>query len=69
MQTTQQASQIGLASIPAAAAFLSVSRSKLYSMMNAGQCPSRRFGKSVRIPWVWLIQQASVDADHGHEIV
>jgi len=69
VQTSQQGSQIGLASIPAAAAFLSVSRSKIYSMMNAGECPSRRFGKSVRIPWVWLIQLASVDADHGHEIV
>ena len=52
--------RVGLASIPKAAEFLSVSRGKMYSMLNDGTCPSKRFGKSVRIPWVWLLQQAEV---------
>jgi excisionase family DNA binding protein len=56
-------SQQGLASIPAAAEFLSLSRGKTYQMINAGQIPSKRFGKSVRIPWSWLLQQAAVASD------
>jgi len=53
--------KVGLCSIPDAAEFLSVSRGKMYSMLNSGACPSKRFGKSVRIPWVWLLKQAEVD--------
>ena len=53
--------KVGLCSIPDAAEFLSVSRGKMYSMLNAGDCPSKRFGKSVRIPWVWLLAQAEID--------
>jgi len=54
---------IGLAGITEAAEFLSVSRGKLYAMVNAGECPSKRFGKSVRVPWVWLLAQAEVKED------
>ena len=54
---------VGLCSIPKAAEFLSVSRGKMYSMLNDGSCPSKRFGKSVRIPWVWLLKQAEVADD------
>jgi excisionase family DNA binding protein len=50
----------GLASIPNAAAFLSISVGKLYMMLNAGEIPCKRFGRSVRIPWAWLNQQAEV---------
>ena len=57
--------KVGLCSIPDAAAFLSVSRGKMYSMLNAGDCPSKRFGKSVRIPWQWLLAQAEVDGSDG----
>ncbi len=60
----EQRRQQGLAAIPAAAAFLSMSRGKLYMMLNAGEIPSRRFGKSVRIPWAWLHAQAEV-SDEG----
>jgi excisionase family DNA binding protein len=53
----------GLAPIPVSAAFLSISRGKMYAMVNSGECPSKRFGKSVRIPWAWLLQQAEVASD------
>lgn len=35
----------------------------MYAMLNAGDCPSKRFGKSVRIPWTWLLKQAEVAED------
>ena len=57
--------KVGLCSIPDAAEFLSVSRGKMYSMLNAGDCPSKRFGKSVRIPWQWLLAQAEIDGSDG----
>ena len=55
--------QVGLAAIPAAATYLSISRGKLYMMLNAGEIPSKRFGKSVRIPWAWLHAQAEVPTE------
>lgn len=55
--------QQGLCSIPEAAAYISVSRGKMYAMINAGECPSKRFGKSVRIPWAWLHAQAEVKSE------
>ena len=55
----------GLAPIPEAAKFLSISRGKMYLMINSGECPSKRFGKSVRIPWTWLLKQAEVASDDG----
>ncbi len=63
-QVTEQGKKQGLCSIPDAAAFLSISRGKLYMMLNAGEIPSKRFGKSVRIPWAWLHAQAEV-SDEG----
>jgi excisionase family DNA binding protein len=55
----------GLAPILEAAAYISVSRGKMYAMINAGECPSKRFGKSVRVPWAWLHAQAAVASDEG----
>ncbi len=55
----------GLASIPVAAEFLSLSRNKLYQLINSGAVPSKRFGRSVRIPWQWLHQQAQIDCVDG----
>ncbi len=60
---TEQGKKQGLCPIVDAAAFLSISRGKLYMMMNAGEIPSKRFGKSVRIPWAWLHAQAEVDCE------
>ncbi len=56
--------RIGLCSISEAARFLAVSRGKMYAMLHDGSCPSKRYGKSVRVPWVWLLAQAEV-ADHS----
>ena len=57
--------QQGLASVTHAAAFLSLSRNKLYQLINAGEIPSKKFGKSVRVPWAWLNAQAAVASDEG----
>ena len=59
----QSVKQQGLSSIPDAAGFLSMSRGKLYQLINAGEIPSKRFGKSVRIPWAWLHAQAEVSEE------
>ena len=64
-ELTSAVQRTGLASIPEAAAFISVSRGKMYAMINAGECPSKRFGKSVRIPWQWLHAQADISSDEG----
>ena len=53
-------SQVGLCSIVQAAKFLSLSRGKLYQLVNAGEVPCRKFGKSVRVPWSWLHAQADI---------
>ena len=53
----------GLASIPVAAAYLSLSKNKLYQLVNSGEVPSKRFGRAVRIPWKWLHEQARVEGD------
>ena len=55
----------GLARIPEAAQFLSISRAKAYKLVNDGEIPSKRFGKSVRIPWEWLLKQAEIPSDEG----
>jgi excisionase family DNA binding protein len=39
-----------LVTVPAAAEVLSVARSKVYAMVQAGELPAVRLGKSLRIP-------------------
>ncbi len=51
----------GFASIPVAAAFLDLSKPMLYKLVANGQIPSRRYGRSVRVPWSWLHDQAACD--------
>ena len=53
-------SQTGLATIARGAAYLSVCPSKLRRMAASGECPTRRIGTSIRIPWAWLHEQAAV---------
>jgi excisionase family DNA binding protein len=50
----------GLCSIPEASAFLSISKEKLYKLIQNNEIPFRQFGRSVRIPWAWLNKQAEV---------
>jgi len=42
---------------------LSLSRNKVYLDIQNGLIPSKRFGKSVRVPWAWLLAQAACDVD------
>jgi excisionase family DNA binding protein len=46
----------GLARVLEAAQFLSVSRSKVYAMMDGGDLPYVKLGKSRRIPWVEVLK-------------
>ena len=41
----------GMAHITEAIAFSGLSRSKLYSMMKAGELPTRQYGRTTRISW------------------
>jgi len=50
--TKQRAPVTGeLATVPQVAAFLAVSRSKIYLMMDCGDLAYVKLGKSRRIPW------------------
>lgn len=53
-------SHSGLATIARGAEYLSVCPSKLRRMAASGECPTRRIGTSIRIPWKWLHEQAAV---------
>jgi len=52
--------QVGLARTEEAAAYLSISRSSVYHLMDTGDIPYRKIGNSRRIPWAWLHQQAAI---------
>jgi excisionase family DNA binding protein len=49
----------GFESIPRAAAFLGLSRSKLYALMDAGELAFAKFGKARRIPRQALLEYAA----------
>jgi excisionase family DNA binding protein len=51
----------GLATADEAAVALGISRSQIYSMMNTGELPSRRFGRARRIPWAIIRELIGVD--------
>lgn len=68
MSDVQKSPPLGLATVPQAAAFLALSRGKLYSSIETGVIPHKRFGRSVRIPWQWLYQQAELPADETGEV-
>ena len=64
-QTRQQ----GLTTVPKAARFLSVSRNTLYALVNSGNVPHRKIGRSVRISWDWLYSQSDFSsAIHESEV-
>lgn len=58
----QTAKKTGLANVVEAASFLALSKNRVYQGIQAGEIPAKRFGKSVRIPWAWLHQQAACDS-------
>jgi excisionase family DNA binding protein len=47
----------GFASAEEAGQFLNVSRAMITKMTQNGTMPSKRFGRSLRIPWAWLLAQ------------
>lgn len=59
--------QVGLASVAVAAAFMSVSRNHVYQLINSGEIPSKKFGNATRIPWAWLHAQAEIRDDDAAE--
>ena len=51
----------GFARIMEAADFLNVSRATIYVLMNDGTLPSKKIGRSRRIPWNGLREYAASD--------
>lgn len=49
------------ASAEEAAAFLNLSRTRIYKMARLKHMPHRKFGATIRIPWAWLREQDKVD--------
>jgi excisionase family DNA binding protein len=49
----------GFAKLPEAGRFLGLSRATLYSLMNNGQLPFAKLGRSRRIPWRALKEWAA----------
>jgi excisionase family DNA binding protein len=47
----------GFASGDDAARFLGLSRPMITKLVNAGEMPYKRFGRALRIPWAWLLDQ------------
>jgi excisionase family DNA binding protein len=48
----------GFATSTETAEFLKISKSLVNKLVAEGQIPSCRFGRSVRIPWSWLLEKA-----------
>jgi excisionase family DNA binding protein len=47
----------GFASAEEAGRFLCLSRPMITKLVNNGEMPHKRFGRSLRIPWNWLLDQ------------
>jgi excisionase family DNA binding protein len=50
----------GFASAEEASRFLNLSRAMVTKMTQAGTMPYRRFGRALRIPWNWLLDQVDL---------
>ena len=53
----------GFATSVEAAKFLGVTRQHVAKLIRDGEIPAVRFGKSLRIPWRWLLQKENCGAD------
>jgi excisionase family DNA binding protein len=47
----------GFASAEEAGRFLNVSRAMITKLTQGGSMPHKRFGRALRIPWNWLLDQ------------
>lgn len=56
-QRTSEANPPGLATTSEAAAYLRLSKAMIHKMIGSGELPCCRYGRAVRIPWVWLRAQ------------
>jgi len=52
------ASEPGFATPVEAARFLRLSKAMIHKLIAEGTLPACRYGRAVRIPWLWLKQQA-----------
>jgi excisionase family DNA binding protein len=57
----------GFASAEESARFLAVSRPMITKLVNNGDMPYKRFGRSLRIPWSWLLAQVEQSSTSGSE--
>lgn len=48
----------GFATAQEAASYLHLSRAMIHRLINTGKMPATRYGRAVRVPWVWLRAQA-----------
>jgi excisionase family DNA binding protein len=51
----------GFARTVEAAKFLGITRQAVSKLVKEQKIPARRFGRSLRIPWTWLIAQERCD--------
>lgn len=56
-----RAQSAGFATSIEAARFLRLSKAMVHKLIGEGKMPACRYGRAVRIPWVWLRRQAGVD--------
>lgn len=47
----------GFATSVETARFLGVTRQHVAKLIKDGQMPAKKFGRAVRVPWAWLIEQ------------
>jgi excisionase family DNA binding protein len=47
----------GFATSVEAARFLGVTRQHVAKLIKDGQMPAKKFGRALRVPWTWLIEQ------------
>jgi excisionase family DNA binding protein len=59
----------GFASAEEAGRFLSLSRPMITKLTANGTMPHKRFGRSLRIPWSWLLAQVEQSNSTGSEAV
>jgi excisionase family DNA binding protein len=54
---TVPAGNSGFATVDETAQFLNLSRSMVHKLIGEGEIPAKRYGRAVRISWLWLRSQ------------
>jgi excisionase family DNA binding protein len=50
----------GFATVQEAADFTKLHPSMVRKLITQGDIPARRFGRAIRIPWSWILDQAGI---------